>query len=412
MAGSQAEATNQGNPPLRFSGNQRGRTLERASRVMNVSGRVFDVHGFSAGKFAPVRDAFQAHFTEHNEVGASLGVTFRGETVVDLWGGWRDAAKTRSWERDTVACIWSVSKSITAICFGMIVDRGLASFEDRISRYWPEFAAAGKGEVTIAMLLSHQAGVTGFATPAVTEDMYAGEAAARRLAAQAPFWEPGTAAGYHPCSVGILATALFARIEGRSIQSFVQDELARPFGLDVSIGAPPGKPDTVAEMIAVAGGGTAILPNDSPAQAAANNPLLNSAMANTPAFRTADLCAVNAFSNGRSMAELYSLFMGGRLDGRALASNQVFANATMLRAEGVDLIRGVFLRWSAGFQINVNGLFGPNPDVVFHTGFGGTFSLADPVAGVTLSYVPNRMGDLYDREPRRTGLVKALYQSF
>ena len=368
------------------------------------------MHGASTAKFAPVLDAFQAHFTERDEVGASVGVTFRGETVVDLWGGWRNSARTQAWERDTVACIWSVSKSITAICFGMIIDRGLASFDDRISRYWPEFAAAGKGEVTIAMLLSHQAGVTGFAMPAITEDMYAGDAAARRLAAQAPFWEPGTAAGYHPFSVGILATALFARIEGRSIQSFVQDELARPFGLDLSIGAPPGKPDTAAEMIPAPGGATAPFPDDSPARAAANNPPFDSAMANTPAFRTADLCAVNAFSNGRSMAELYSLFMGGRADGRALTSYEVFANATIPRAEGVDLIRGVFLRWTAGFQLN-GGLFGPNPDVVLHTGLGGTFSLADPVAGVTLSYVPNRMGDLYDREPRRTGLVKALYQS-
>jgi CubicO group peptidase (beta-lactamase class C family) len=111
------------------------------------------------------------------------------------------------------------------------------------------------------------------------------------------------------------------------------------------------------------------------------------------------------------MAELYSLFMGGRPDGRALTSREVFANATTPRAEGVDLIRGVFLRWTAGFQLNVDGLFGPNPDVVFHTGMGGTFTMADPIAGVTLSYVPNRMGDLYDREPRRTGLVKALYQS-
>jgi CubicO group peptidase (beta-lactamase class C family) len=134
-------------------------------------------------------------------------------------------------------------------------------------------------------------------------------------------------------------------------------------------------------------------------------------MANTPVFGAADLCAVNGYGNGRSMAELYSLFMGDRSDGRVLVSRDVFKQATAPRAEGVDVVRGSYLRWTAGFQLNVNGLFGPNPEVVFHTGMGGAFTLADPNAGITLSYIPNRMGNLYDREPRRTGLVKALYES-
>jgi len=369
------------------------------------------VQGVSSMRFAPVRDAFSRHFTQHGEIGASVGVTFRGETVVDLWGGWRDAAKTRLWDHDSVACVWSISKSVTAICFAMIVERGLVAYEDRVGRYWPEFAAAGKAEVTLAMLLSHQAGVTGFSTPAVMADLFAGDVAARRLAAQAPFWEPGTGSGYHPVSLGILATALFAKIEGRSIQDFVRDELAGRFGLDLSIGAPTDNPETVAEMIPVPGEPQALFAHDSRAREAADNPPLDPAVANTAAFRSADLCAVNAFSNGRSLAQLYSLFMGRRTDRLALVSGQTFAEATRPRAEGIDLVRGVFLRWSAGFQLNANELYGPNPDVILHTGFGGTFSLADPVGEVTLSYVPNRLGDLYDREPRRLGLVKALYQS-
>jgi CubicO group peptidase (beta-lactamase class C family) len=384
--------------------------MEPAYNTSAEDSKAVELQGTCVVQFEPVRAAFERHFEEYDEVGASVGVTLRGESVVDLWGGWRDAAKTRPWQRDSVACQWAVSKSVNAMCFGMLIDRGLASYDDEVSRYWPAFAAAGKGRVTIAMLLAHQTGVTGFATAAVTEDFYAGDVSALRLAGQAPFWEPGQIAGYHPISVGILANALFRRIDGRSIQQFVVAELAQPFGLDLSVGAPPDRPGTAAEMIPVPGG-SRLFPEDTPARRAANNPPFDSAMANTPVFGAPDLCAVNGYSNGRSMAELYSLFMGDRSDGRVLVSRDVFKRATALRAEGVDVVRGSYLRWTAGFQLNVNGLFGPNPEVVLHTGMGGAFTLADPNAGVTLSYVPNRMGNLFDREPRRLGLVKALYES-
>jgi CubicO group peptidase (beta-lactamase class C family) len=383
--------------------------MQRAQQI-RADREIPAVQGLSAAQFAPVRAAFERHFSEHDEVGASVGVSLNGETVVDLWGGWRDAAKTRPWQRSSVACQWAVSKSVNAICFAMLINRGLASYADRVCHYWPEFGAAGKHRVTIAMLLAHQTGVTGFASAAVTEDLYAGEVSALRLAGQAPFWEPGHGAGYHPISLGILANALFRRIEGRSIQQFVLQELARPFGLDLSVGAPADRPETAAEMIPPPAG-TALFPEDTPARRAANNPPFDSAMANAGVFSAADLCAVNGYANGRSMAELYSLFMGTGSDGRVLVSREVFTQAIAPRAEGIDIVRGSFLRWTAGFQLNMDGLFGPNPDVIFHTGMGGTFTLADPDAGVTLSYVPNRMGNLYDREPRRTGLVKALYES-
>ena len=264
-------------------------------------------------------------------------------------------------------------------------------------------------DVTIGQLLSHQAGVTGFAEPATLDDLYGGEAAAARLAAQAPFWPPGTAAGYHAISVGILANALFTRIEGRSIKQFVAEEIARPFGVDVSIGLTAENIARAAEMIPVLGGASPLYAAGSPAQIASRNPPMAGEYANTPAWRAADLPSANGFGNARALAKLYALLLQPGADGQALAKAEVIADATRARTGGVDLVKGVPARWAAGFSVNVDGIYGPSPNAFYHAGWGGAFALADAAAGMTIAYTMNQMGDLFDRDPRRQGLIKAVY---
>jgi CubicO group peptidase (beta-lactamase class C family) len=379
------------------------------SDVSKTSARVA-IEGQSAAKFHRVRQAFNAHFSEHDELGASIAVSVGGETVVDLWGGWKDAARTRPWSRDTKACLYSTTKSIVGVCFAMIVDRGLAAYEDRVSRYWPEFSAEGKGDVTIGMLLSHQSGLTGFATPADVDDLYRTEASAARLAAQAPFWEPGTAAGYNPIAIGILATALFSRIEGRSIKRFVAEEIASPFGLEISIGLSPEEADLAAEMIPPPAS-AALYDYSTPAQIATRNPPIAGSLGNDPAWRAADLPSGNGYGNAHSMMGLFDRLLGARPGRPAIASREVIAQATRPWSEGIDLVKGIYSRWGAGFMINADGLYGPNQETFYHTGWGGSFALADPVAGLAMAYTMNRMGDLFDSDPRRTGLVKAVYDT-
>ncbi|MDB6103454.1 MAG: Penicillin-binding protein beta-lactamase class [Gammaproteobacteria bacterium] len=381
------------------------------------------VEGSNHPEFEQVREAFRRNFTEHNELGASVAVTRGGDLVVDLWGGWKDKARTQPWTRETRAPLWSGTKPITGICFAMIIDRGLATYEDCVSNYWPEFGAEGKESITIAQLLSHQAGLTGFRVPTTVTELLATDLAAGRLAAQAPFWPPGTACGYHGVTTGPIASTIFKRIEGRTIRQFVADEIARPFNLGMSIGLNPEDFHLAAEVVSpedgfelgglfgVAGSVSARKPrnpNLSPAQAAAMNPLIDGSYANLPEWRAADLPAANGFANAHSLAEFYALVLGHPRNGRRLGRPEVIAEATRVRVEGMDQVKSVFARWAAGFAVN-EGLYGPHPNTFFHAGLGGTFSLGDPVADISVSYTLNRLGDLFERDPRRRSLITAVY---
>jgi CubicO group peptidase (beta-lactamase class C family) len=381
------------------------------------------VEGSNRPEFEEVREAFTRNFTEHDELGAAVAVTRGGKLVVDLWGGWKDKARTQPWTRETRAPLWSGTKPITGICFAMIVDRGLTTYEDRVSKYWPEFGAAGKEAITIAQLLSHQAGLPGFAAPTTLDELLSTDLAAARLAAQAPFWPPGTACGYHGVSLGPITATLFKRIEGRTIRQFVAEEIALPFNLGVSIGLNSEDFDQAAETVRPDEGidlssfyrvegavldGKSGNPNLSPAQAAALNPPMDVIYANLPKWRDADIPGANGFGNAHSLAEFYALVLGHPRNGKRLASPAVIAEATRVRIEGMDQVKNVHARWAAGFAVN-EGLYGPNPNTFFHSGWGGTFSLGDPAADLSISYLPNRMGELVEKDPRRRGLVSAVY---
>ena len=378
--------------------------------VENVKPRDVVVHGHCAPKYERLREAFLRNFHDHGEIGASYAVMVGGEMVVDLWGGSVDKAGTIPWQRDTLTGIWSASKGIGGVCFAMLVDRGLASYDDKVSQYWPEFAVEGKGDLTIGMLLSHQAGITGFLTPATLEDFYAGEAAAQRLAAQAPLWPPGTASGYGNV-VGIMATALYARIEGRSIRQFVADELKGAFGLDLSIGLDPKDEPRTSDVFAAATiSPVNTIPAGNAAQRSMHNPPMRPDLPNTPEFHAADIVAANGYANGRALATMYGLLLNPGPDGRRLVGPEALAKATTCQFDGIDVVRGVRRRWAAGFLLNDDHHpWGPNLEAFGHGGWGGSFGFADPVANVAVGYAMNNMSDQMDNNPRRRGVIDTIY---
>lgn len=357
-------------------------------------------------RFAAVRAAFEENFVERNDVGAALCLIVDGEPAIDLHGGWRDAARTAPWQADTLVNLWSTTKGVGAICFAILADRGLMSYDDRVADHWPEFGTHGKEGITIAMLLSHQAGLSGFTSPASVADLLAGEISARRLAEQTPIWEPGTASGYHAISIGILATELFRRIEGRSLKDFVRDELAGALGLDIAIGLDPANDGRRAEIIAPPELSSADIGQlTAPQIAALANPPLDPSLPNEPAWRAADLTSANGHSNAAALARLYAMFASGQVAAQTLAA------ATAPRVEGVDLVLGMPARWAAGFLLNSDGIYGPNQAAFGHSGWGGSFSFADPVAGIAMSYTMNRMGTLLRDDPRDVALIDAVYAS-
>lgn len=363
------------------------------------------VSGHCDPAFEPVRDAFAANFTDRGDVGAAVAVMVKGEAVVDLTGGWRDAARTQAWQPDTLVNVWSTTKGVAAACFAMLVDAGRISYADPVVRWWPDFAAEGKGAVTIGQLLSHQAGLCGFTTPATVADLLAGSPSAVRLAAQAPLWEPGTASGYHAITIGILATELFERIEGRSLRRFVAEELCTRRGFDISIGLDAAEDHRRAELIAPPDMDSTQVGSFTPVQIAAlGNPALDPLLPNDPAWRRADLPSANGHANARALASLYSALIGGDLVGE-----RALAEATALQIENTDLVLGLPVRWGAGFLLNTDGAYGPGAASFGHSGWGGSFAMADPAAGLAMSYTMNRMGTMLRDDPRDLALIGAVY---
>ena len=194
------------------------------------------VEGFTHDRFAPAREAFAANLASGADVGASFCATLEGETVVDLWGGFADEARTRPWERDTLVNVYSTTKTMTALTALLLADRGELDFDAPVARYWPEFAAGGKDAVKVSHLMSHSAGLSGWKEPMVKEDLYDWDKVTALLAAQAPFWEPGTAPGYHALTQGYLVGEVVRRITGKSLGTVFREEIAEPLGADFHIG--------------------------------------------------------------------------------------------------------------------------------------------------------------------------------
>lgn len=367
------------------------------------------ISGSIAPGFERVGEAFAANFAERGDIGAAFAVVIDGELVIDLYGGTADPASGQAWERDTLANVWSTTKGVTAACFAMLASRGGIDYSAPVARYWPEFAAAGKQDVTVAMLLSHQAGLCGFRDPARMEDFYDAEAAAARLAAAEPFWEPGTQSGYHAITIGFLATALFRRAEGRSIRDFVRDELGH---LDIHVGLPHGRASAAATMIAPPELSSSNLAGEfTPAQVAAlANPLIDPLAPNDAAWRAAEIPSANGFATARGLARLYgALAKGGQLDGTQLVSPEILTAATEEQIRGVDAVLGVEASWGCGFLRNGNGVYGPNDSAYGHSGWGGSFAFADPSAGIGMAYTMNRMGTDLMGDPRNMALIEAVY---
>src|SRR5881296_3102792 len=207
------------------------------------------IHGRCDPRFLAVRDAFAANFAAGREVGASFAATVEGESVVDLWGGSADAARTRAWERDTIVNVFSTTKAMTALCAHLLVDRGLLDLDAPVARYWPEFAQNGKRALPVHYLLSHRAGLAAIRQPLPTEAFYDWDRMVGALAAETPWWEPGTTSGYHAMTFGYLVGELIRRVSGKTPGRFFRDEVALPLGCDFHIGLPAGEDHRVAQMV-------------------------------------------------------------------------------------------------------------------------------------------------------------------
>jgi CubicO group peptidase (beta-lactamase class C family) len=371
------------------------------------------VDGFTQDRFAAVRDGFEANLESGADVGASFCATLDGEIVVDLWGGYADPGRTRPWTRDTIVNVYSTTKTMTALVALILADRGELDFDAPVARYWPEFAAAGKAGVKVSHLMSHSAGLSGWKEPISKADLYDWEKATSLLAAQAPFWEPGTASGYHALTQGYLVGEVVRRITGKSLGTVFREEIAEPLGADFHIGLPASEDDRVAELIPPPPGSAVGDGSQTELQAnMSHNPGIDVAETRTRAWRGAEIPAAGGTGNARSIAQVHAILAnGGVAQGKRFISEAGCRKALELQIEGQDLILGSPARFGLGFGLAGGIVPLPHPNSLFWGGYGGSLAIIDMDAHTTFGYAMNRMAPTTTGDLRALGLVMAMWQA-
>ncbi|MBF6238636.1 beta-lactamase family protein [Nocardia otitidiscaviarum] len=372
------------------------------------------VAGFCVDEFEGVRAAFTEQVESGAELGASLCVTVDGEPVVDLWGGWADPGRTRRWGADTLVNTFSITKTMTALCALLLVERGELDVDRKVAHYWPEFAAAGKADIEVRHLLSHTSGVSGWEAPIELTDIYDVAASQQRLAAQPPWWEPGTASGYHALNYGHLVDALIRRIDGRSLGRFFAEELARPLGADFHIGTAPEHFDRIATLVPPdwMQFDQSQLPRDSVLYKTLFQPLLDFDAVATSAWRQAEIGGVGGHGNARSIARVQSIVStGGVLGGRKFLSPSTIDLIFRQQSDGVDQAILLPLRFGIGYGLPQpqTAPFVPEGRVCWWGGLGGAMVVNDLDHRITVAYAMNRMATGLIGSERCDAYLRAVY---
>ncbi|MFI5041175.1 MAG: serine hydrolase domain-containing protein, partial [Acidimicrobiales bacterium] len=314
-----------------------------------------EVHGTCDDRFSGVREALSATLSDGRDVGASAAVFVDGEAVVDVWGGFADEARTVPWGRDTMTNVWSSTKTVTALCALVLADRGELDLHAPVARYWPEFKAAGKEAVEVRHLLGHTAGLSGWAEPITVEDLFDWEKCTSLLAAQEPWWEPGTQSGYHAVTQGYLVGEVIRRITGQTVGRFLATELAGPLSADFHIGLDAAEDARVSNVIPPPAFDidlTTVDPHGIAIRSFANPPL-DATWAWMRAWRAAEIPAANGQGNARSLGLVQSvLACGGTVGGRRFLSERGCNAVFEEQASGVDLVIGMPVRFGMGYGLS------------------------------------------------------------
>lgn len=372
-----------------------------------------EIHGTFDERFGAVREALAATLESGLDVGASVAVAVDGQNVVDIWGGTTDPEGTIPWERDTLVNVWSTTKTMTNLCALILADQGEIDLRAPVARYWPEFKAGGKEAVEVRHLLSHNSGLSGWTAPMQPEDLYDWELSCARLAAQEPWWEPGSGSGYHAITQGYLVGEVVRRVTGQSLGAFFAKEVAEPLGADFHIGLSAADDSRVANVIP---------PPPLPLEGADPQSIAVRTLANPPlsaeqsweaGWRRAEIPAANGHGNARSVAAVQRvLACGGEVDGKRLLSPAGCEAVLEEQSYGPDLVLGIPIRFGVGYGLTSPDMpLGPNPRTCFWGGWGGSIVLVDMDARLVVTYMMNRMGEGTVGDERGASIVAAAYQS-
>lgn len=391
------------------------------ARMVNVP----NINGYCDTRFDQVRDAFVENFESRGEIGASVAIFLEGKAVVDLWGGYMDAQRTTPWHRDTIVNVWSLGKAMTALAIMKAVEQGYLALEDTIATHWPEFKQQDKGDITVATALAHRAGLSALERPLPNDAFFDWNLMTSTIAAQKPWWKPGTHHGYHTNTFGFLLGETLRRATGERIRDFFQDRIAQPLGADFFMGIPASEEHRVATLSQSPRPDDARNPlaqgTDTPDEPLAkmrqlvytNPPILfddEQAGINSRAWRMAEFPSTSPQSNARSVAGIF-----GHLadiiyrDEPGIIDAELIKRATRIASDGEDLVVQRPTRFGLGFQLTQpDRPLGPNSDTFGHYGNGGHIGFADPTIPLGFAYHMNLQGYAW-RDPRNIALTDAMY---
>jgi CubicO group peptidase (beta-lactamase class C family) len=384
-----------------------------------------DIEGETAPGFDAVRDTFAANFTDGTDLGAAVSVYLKGEKVVDLWGGVADPEENRPWRHDTLQAVYSTTKGATSACALLLAQRGALDLDAPVAEYWPEFAAAGKQDIPVRWLLTHQAGVPTLDEPLPLADALAWDPMVEALAAQRPSWTPGSQHGYHALTYGWLVGEVVRRVSGTSLGTFFRTEIAEPLGLDFWIGLPKSEHHRVGRLIepqvdpaALASVNLDELPEPMrDIMTAYTDPMSLTSRAyacvtprpdnNNPDVLAAEVPATNGVCTAHALARFYAALIG-EVDGHRVLTPDTLTAATTEHAAGVDRILRIPVRWSAGYALWTDQSPWLPRTMFGFSGLGGSLGFADPATGLAFGYVPNHMSQGMTPDPRAANLVTAV----
>ncbi len=373
------------------------------------------IDGHFAPEFAALAETLDRAIAADEECGAAIAIDIDGESVVDIWGGHADAARTTPWTADTIVNVWSSTKNVTALAGLMLIDRGLIEAHTPVAEVWPEFGANGKQHIEFRHLLTHSSGLSAWEQPVTIEDVLDWDRSTSMLAAQAPWWQPGTATGYHALTHGHLIGEVVRRVSGRTLKRFVAEEIARPLGADFQLGATPEDDGRIAEIIAPADPFEGIPAMDQWTEQMLKTftgPAPDPLIANTEAWRAADVGAANGHTNARALTKILSaISLGGTVDGVQLLKPQTVERIFETQIEGPDLVlAGHRLRMGLGFGLPSPAIgYIPDGKICFWGGWGGSWESMNPDRRTTIAYVMNKMGPGIEGSARTDRYFRLIY---
>jgi CubicO group peptidase (beta-lactamase class C family) len=374
------------------------------------------VQGTCPAKFEGLKKLLEEQIATGEELGASIVINIDGKEVVDIWGGYKDLDRKELWAKDTIVNVWSSTKTLASLAVLMLISQGKLSAYDKVSKYWPEFAANGKENVEVRHFLSHTSGVSAWEKPITIDQVCDVKYSTEKLASQAPWWEPGSASGYHSLNMGHLLGELVRRVSGKSLTQFVAEEIAGPLDADFQIGAkeadwgritnvipPPPRPIDITT-----------LPQDGVMYKTYTGPGVDATFSATPIWRKAEIGAANGHGNARALNRTASVVsLGGTVKGKRFLSRETIDLIFQEQSNGTDLVIGLPLRFGIGYGLRSEEgptAWLPKGKVCFWGGWGGSSVIMDVGRKLTFTYVMNKMGGGTLGSARTHAYVNKVYE--